>query len=269
MPGYDGFGNFTRAYNWAADKLALIKITAARMDAEFDVYAVALNQVLLRSGVAAMTGDLAMGGNDVTGVGLGAVGTPSIAANGAPTTGMYFPSTTSIAWSVSGIQRLGANTTGAFVPSGQLFGIGTAAPRTQLDVVGISSFRAAFEDTTISATAITGTVQFDAITQSIVQYTSNAAGNFTFNIRADSGNTLNSIMATGQTLTIAIEVPQGATAYYCTAITIDGAAPASIQWANGGAPTSGNVSGTDVYTIRITKTGAATFRVRAAQNQEK
>jgi hypothetical protein len=269
MPGYDGFGNFTRGYNWTADKLASIKIQAARMDGEFDIYATALNQVILRNGVAAFTGDVKLGGNDITGIGLGTAASPSIAPTGDTTSGVYFPSTGAVGLSASGVLRFGINLYGAYVPSGQLFGIGTVTPRTQLDVAGIASFRSAFEDTVISATGISGTVQVDVVTAPIVQYTTNAAGNWTFNIRADSGNTLNSVMAIGQTLTLAIEVPQGATAYYCTAITIDGAAPASIQWSNGGAPSAGNVSGTDVYTVRVTKTGAATFRVRASMNQEK
>lgn len=268
MP-YDGFGNFTRARNWVADRVAAIKITAVRHDEEDDNFATALNQVILRSGVAAMTGDFKAGGNKITGVGAGAVGTPSVSNSGDVTTGMYFPAAGIIGLSAIGTLRFACNSTGAYVPAGQLFGIGTAAPRTQLDVVGLSSFRAAYEETIISAVAITGTVHLDITTASVFMLTSNAAGNWVFNIRGDAVNSLNSIMATGQTLCLAVEVPQGATAYYCTSITIDGAAPAATKWSNGGAPASGNVSGVDIYAIRITKTGGATFQVRASQSQEK
>lgn len=266
---YDGFGNFTRAYNWVADKLASIKIQAARMDGEFDNFATALNQVILRNGVAAFTGDLKLGGNKVTGVGAGAEATPSIQYSADATTGMFFPAAGVVGLSAAGVLRFACNSTGAYVPSGQLFGIGTATPRTQLDVVGIASFRSAFEDTIISAAAATGTINLDATVAPLMMLTLDAVANWTFNVRGDAGASLNSIMAIGQTITFAVEVPQGATAYYCTAITVDGAAPAAAKWAGGGAPTAGNASGVDIYAIRVTKTANATFQVRASQSQEK
>lgn len=265
MP-YDGFGNFTRSYNWTADKVALIKIQAARMDGEFDNYATALNQVLLRSGVAAMTGDFKAGGNKFTGIGLGTAGAPSLSVNGDTTTGLFFPTTATVALAGGGVERFRTTPTGAAVPSGQLFGVGTSTPRTQLDVVGFSSVRGIFEDTTLSASALTGTVNLDAVTAGVIIYSANAAGNWTFNVRGDAANTLNSIMGIGQSLTFAIEVPQGAAPYYCTTVTVDGAAPSQLYWFDG-APTAGNASGIDVYTITVIKTAAATFKVRASQAQ--
>lgn len=263
---YDGFGNFTRVHSWAADKLAAIKITAVRHDEEDDGFATAFNAVLLRSGVAAMTGNLKLGGNLITGLGAATVGAPNLSYSADATTGIYFPAAGVIAISANGVERARANATGFNVPAGQLMGVGTNTPRTQLDVVGIASFRAVFEDVVLSAAALTGTVNLDAITAAITSLTSTAVANWTFNVRGDAGNTLNSIMQTGQSLTLAIEVPQSVTPYYCTAITIDGAAAASTKWFNG-APTSGNASGIDVYTITIIKTGAATFKVRASVSQ--
>ena len=71
---------------------------------------------------------------------------------------------------------------------------------------------AAAETVTISATAATGTVNFDVSTQSILYYTSNAGpSNWTLNIRGSSSVTLNSIMSTGQSVTITHIVTQGAT----------------------------------------------------------
>jgi hypothetical protein len=61
---------------------------------------------------------------------------------------------------------------------------------------------AAAETVTIAATAATGTVNFDVSTQSILYYTSNASANWTLNIRGSSSVTLNSIMATGQSVTV-------------------------------------------------------------------
>lgn len=264
---YDGFGNFTRLYNWVADKLATIKITASRMDDEFDNYATALNQVILRNGVAAMTGDLKLGGNKITGIGAGVVGTPSLSYSGDATSGVYFPAAGTVALVANGVERARANSTGFNVPSGQLMGVGTNTPRTQLDVVGFSSLRAIYEDTAYAVTGLTGTVQIDAVTAAVLIYDANATGNWTFNIRGDAGNSLNSIMAVGQSLSFAIEVPQGVTPYYCTTITVDGAAVSQLKWFNGGAPTQGNASGIDVYTITVYKKAANTYYVRASQQQ--
>jgi hypothetical protein len=121
------------------------------------------------------------------------------------------------------------------------------------------------EKATISAIAATGALNYDALTQAVLYYTSNASANWTLNIRGSSTVTLDSIMKTNQTLTIAFGVTQGTTAYYQTAITIDGSA-VTPKW-QGSAPTSGNASSLDVYTITILKTGTATFVALASQTK--
>ena len=120
--------------------------------------------------------------------------------------------------------------------------------------------------TTVSATAATGTINYDILTQSVLYYTSNASGNWTLNVRGNSGTTLNSVMATGEARTIAFLVPQGSTAYYQSGFTIDGTS-VTPKWQGGTAPTSGNASGIDSYTYVIIKTGSAAFTVLAAQTK--
>ena len=124
----------------------------------------------------------------------------------------------------------------------------------------------AAETTTISATAATGTINYDVTTQSVLYYTSNAAANWTVNFRASSGTSLNTAMATGQSVTVAFLVTQGTTAYYNSAVQVDGAS-VTPKWQGGSAPTSGNVSGIDAYSYTIIKTGAAAFTVLAAQTR--
>lgn len=124
----------------------------------------------------------------------------------------------------------------------------------------------AAEKTTVSATAATGTINFDVTTQSVLYYTSNAAANWTLNIRASSGTTLNSAMANGQSVTVAFLVTQGATAYYPTALQIDGNA-ATPKWQGGVVPTAGNASSVDAYVYTVIKTGSAAFTVLASQTQ--
>ena len=125
---------------------------------------------------------------------------------------------------------------------------------------------AAAETVTISATAATGTVNFDVSTQSILYYTSNASANWTLNIRGSSSTTLNSIMATGQSVTVTHLVTQGGTAYYNSAVTVDGSS-VTPKWSGGSAPSAGNASSVDVYTYTLIKTGSGSFTVFASQTR--
>jgi len=122
------------------------------------------------------------------------------------------------------------------------------------------------ETATISATAATGTVNVDCLTSVVWYYTSNAAANWTFNFRGNSSTTLDSVMSTGQSLTVAFLVQLGSTGYYATAITIDGVANTPV-WQGGTAPTSGNSSSLDVYVYTIIKTSSATFKILASQTK--
>jgi hypothetical protein len=119
------------------------------------------------------------------------------------------------------------------------------------------------ERITISATAATGTIQFDASTQGVLYYTTNASANWTLNVRGTSGATLNSILATGDSITISFLAAQGSTAYRHTALTIDGSAQ-TVLWSGGTAPAAGNASGTDAYSFTIIKTASATYTVLGA-----
>ena len=129
-------------------------------------------------------------------------------------------------------------------------------------------FANAAETTTISATAATGTINYDVTTQSVIYYTSNASANWTVNFRASSGTSLNTAMATGQSVTVVFLVTQGTTAYYNNAITIDGTS-VTPKYQGGTAWSSGNASGIDAYSYTIVKTGSAAFTVFASQTQFK
>lgn len=125
---------------------------------------------------------------------------------------------------------------------------------------------AAAETVTIAASAATGTVNFDVSTQSILYYTNNASGNWTLNIRGNSSTTLNSIMSTGQSVTVTFLATQGGTAYYASALTVDGSS-VTPKWSGGTAPTSGNTNGIDVYTYTLIKVGSGSFTALASQTR--
>ena len=131
-----------------------------------------------------------------------------------------------------------------------------------------SKFVNALEGVTVSATAATGTINYDVTTQSVIYYTSNASANWTVNFRASSGTSLNSAMSTGEAITVVFAVTQGSTAYYNNAITIDGTS-VTPKYQNGTAWSAGNASAIDVYTYTIIKTGSATYTVLASQTQFK
>jgi len=122
------------------------------------------------------------------------------------------------------------------------------------------------EVATISATAATGTINYDVTTQSVLYYTSNASANWTTNFRGSSGTSLDTLMATGESITATFLVTQGSTAYYNSAVQVDGNA-VTPKWQGGTAPTAGNASSIDAYTYTIIKTGSATFTVLAAQTK--
>ena len=119
------------------------------------------------------------------------------------------------------------------------------------------------ERTTVSATAATGTVNFDASTQGVLYYTTNASGNWTLNVRGSSDATLDSILATGDAITVSFLVTNGATAYYQTAFNIDGSV-VTPKYSGGTAPAAGNVSAIDTYSFTIIKTASATYTVLGA-----
>jgi hypothetical protein len=210
-------------------------------------------------------------------------GTLPIANGGTGTTSTTFANLTT---NVTGTLPVGNGGSGATTLTGVLKGNGTSAftaatagtdyvaPGTATTFTALQTFAGTssnadlktsniLETATISATAATGTINFDTTTQSVLYYTTNASGNFTVNFRGSSGTTQNTIMATGESLSATFLVTNGSTAYYNSAVTIDGSS-VTPKWQGGTAPTSGNASAIDSYTYVIIKTGSAAFTVLAS-----
>ena len=123
------------------------------------------------------------------------------------------------------------------------------------------------ERTTVSATAATGTVNFDAATQGVLYYTTNSSANWTLNVRGSSSVTLSSMLAVGDAITVVFLATNGATAYYPTVYQIDGSA-VTPKWQSGVAPTAGNASSIDAYSLTIIKTAATpTYTVLGSQTK--
>lgn len=145
---------------------------------------------------------------------------------------------------------------------------GYATVRARLDALGPTNgvYTAPLETTNVVTAAATGTINVDVSTASVWYYTLSASANFTLNIRASSSVALNTLMANGQSVTVAFLNTNGATPYYATAFQVDGTS-VTPKWAAGAPPTFGNASSVDVYTLTILKTGSATFSVFGSQNK--
>jgi hypothetical protein len=141
----------------------------------------------------------------------------------------------------------------------------------KLTAVGTSSIAGmkiadVLELVTISATAATGTINYDVTTQAVLYYTTNASANWTVNFRGSSGTSLNTLMAIGESITVAFLVTQGATAYYNNVVQVDGSA-VTPKYQGGTAWSAGNASSIDVYSYVIVKTGSAAFTIFASQTK--
>ena len=118
----------------------------------------------------------------------------------------------------------------------------------------------------ITETNTSGTINFSLMGGAVRYLTANQTANRTLNLRGDVSTSLDSIMSVGESMTCAVLVTNGSTAYYLNTIQID-TTTVTPKWQGGSAPTAGNASGIDVYTFTIIKTAAATFTVLASQTQ--
>ena len=122
------------------------------------------------------------------------------------------------------------------------------------------------ETASIVAAASTGTINIDFSTNPTVYYTVSATANWTLNVRGTSVVTLNDTLSTGQIATVTFLATNGATAYRPTVFQVDGVS-VTPKWMGGTAPSTGNTSSIDAYTLSIIKTGSAAFTVLASQTK--
>ena len=121
------------------------------------------------------------------------------------------------------------------------------------------------ENATISSTALSGQANVNVLDGSIINYTANATANWTFNIQGNATTTLNTIMPSNASISVALMCPQGSTAYYPN-VKIDGTL-VTPKWLGGTTPTGGNTASTDIYAITVVKTASGTYTVYASQSQ--
>ena len=158
------------------------------------------------------------------------------------------------------------------ITSGNITDVRTLATSSFVNLSGVQALSnktliSPEERTTVSATAATGTINYDASTQAVLYYTSNSSANWTLNIRASSTATLSSILAVGDAITVTHLVTNGATAYYNNVLQIDGSA-VTPKYQGGTAYAAGNASSIDAYVYTIVKTAATpTYTVFTSQTK--
>ncbi len=144
-------------------------------------------------------------------------------------------------------------------------GIGTASPNTTLHVNGTITLQEVKEKVNVSATALGANLTIDVLSGAVTYLTANATANSTVNFRGNSTVSMNTFMATGQSLTTAIMITNGATAYRIANVQIDGTS-ITPKWAGGSAPTA-SANSVDTYAFTIIKTGSSAYTVLGSKTQ--
>lgn len=132
--------------------------------------------------------------------------------------------------------------------------------------VNDSTLKSPLEKWTITAGAPASSQTIDAVTSSARYFTSNATTNFALNFRGDGSTTLNDMLAVGESITFAVAVTNGSSAYYPTSIQVDGSS-VSVKWSGGASVTSGNANSVDTYLFTVIKTGTSAYSVFGQQVQ--
>ena len=141
----------------------------------------------------------------------------------------------------------------------------TADSGAKVKFIGTTSLAEIIEKVDIP-TSTTGTINFDFLAQAVQFYNTNQTANRTINFRGDGSTTLNAVMATGESMTCAVLMKQGSSAYYLNTYQVDGSG-VTPEWSGGSAPSSGNANSVDSYVFTVIKTGDAAFTVFASQTQ--
>lgn len=145
------------------------------------------------------------------------------------------------------------------IVAGQIAG-NTLAANLQISLTQV------FETANVYTTAIGGNVNIDLQNNTVYFFSSNTTANVTFNIRANTQNTLDSQLVIGQSVTTAILLKQGATRYRAN-VYIDGTLQAPFYLGNS-APSyaTSQLESIDLYSFNILKTASNTYTILAANS---
>jgi hypothetical protein len=132
-----------------------------------------------------------------------------------------------------------------------------------LTISGTTTLQQSLEKV-VDGGSISGTKNIDLLTSAVHMFTS--TDEFSFNFRGNGSNTLASLISSDQAITSVIFV-ENTTARSILEIQIDGVEQ-TVYWFGGTGP-NGNADSTDIYTVTIVRTDAATpdYKVYASQSK--
>jgi hypothetical protein len=144
--------------------------------------------------------------------------------------------------------------------TGNLLGINAISGNTLASNLHISLSQT-LESANIFATAVGGNVNIDLENNTLYFFSSNTTANVTFNLRANTQNTLDSQLLIGQSITTGILLKQGATRYRAN-VYIDGTLQTPFYLGNS-APSfaTSQQESIDAYAINVIKTASNTYTV--------
>ena len=165
----------------------------------------------------------------------------------------------------TGVLSTGGNITGDMVFTTGRLGLG-GQPNTILHVQGTTTLQEVIEKINVSATALSANLNFNVLDQPILYLTTNSTANATVNFRGNSTIAMDTLLTTGQSITVTLMITNGLTPYKAVDVTVDEVNQLP-KWAGGSPPPVGNLLSIDLYTYTIIKTAAATFTVLASQQK--
>jgi hypothetical protein len=164
------------------------------------------------------------------------------------------------------LSSVGGNITGNLVfTSGGRLGL-NVTPNTLLHVQGTTTLQEVIEKINLSSTGLTANLNYDVLNQPILYLRNNATANGTINFRGNSTVAIDTLLRTGQSMTVSLLVTNGSNPYKANVVLVDGIFQAA-KWAGGTEPIGGNSFSVDLYTYTIVKTANATFTVFASQQK--
>lgn len=117
------------------------------------------------------------------------------------------------------------------------------------DIIKNPTLHTAFEKWEIQGFSTSGYADIAIDSSSAYYFDANNNANYTIDIY-----NVNSTLAVGESVTVAVAAPNGSTAYYLNTVLIDGSnVTSSIKWQGGIVPSAGNANSVDVYMFTIIK----------------
>ncbi len=129
-----------------------------------------------------------------------------------------------------------------------------------LTVTGTGSVQQVLEKAVLVTEPLTGESTIDLKKGSLIFYTTDATGSFTFNLRGDAATSIDSLLKPGKSITITMLCTMGGSAQVLpgtNGLKIDGVGQ-TIKWLNNTTPSAGTANAINVYTFVIIRNASST-----------